>query len=315
MPGPAEDLRYRGRPAEGHPGGPQIVDDAFTIGLIGPAFLRVRPRPPVRSSTRPGRRRHRVGHQRDAVRAGLEDVLPWPVQRRCAGPVDRQLPEEQPRDKKGLRRRRQHRLRPSVWPRSCATPRRRGGRVLQHLGEEGRQGLLRRGEPGQGRFAGGGVLLGYYAEAAPFVQQLRDGGFTGTFASADGTKDPEFVKQAGQSAKDAILSCPCSPATGDFAKNYKGEVRPGRRHLQPEGYDLGTIMPGHRLGPITRGPAGLRPQLTRARAWRATTSGPTPGERPTPWSGSTRFSNHIRVRRARTRRFRSRARLCWIDVS
>ncbi len=38
---------------------------------------------------------------------------------------------------------------------------------------------------------------GYYAEAAPFVQQLKDGGFEGTFVSADGTKDPA-VRQAGR---------------------------------------------------------------------------------------------------------------------
>ena len=35
---------------------------------------------------------------------------------------------------------------------------------------------------------------GYYSEAAPLVQQLKDGGFEGTFVSADGTKDPQFVK-------------------------------------------------------------------------------------------------------------------------
>ena len=40
---------------------------------------------------------------------------------------------------------------------------------------------------------------GYYSEAAPLIQQLKDGGFTGTFVSADGTKDPEFVKQAWRS--------------------------------------------------------------------------------------------------------------------
>jgi len=94
---------------------------------------------------------------------------------------------------------------------------------------------------------------GYYAEAAPFVQQLRDGGFTGTFASADGTKDPEFVKQAGQSSKDAILSCPCSPATGDFAKNYKAKFGQDAGTYSLEGYDLGTIMlKGIDSGKITR---------------------------------------------------------------
>src|SRR6185312_9951835 len=61
---------------------------------------------------------------------------------------------------------------------------------------------------------------GYYAEAAPFVQQLRDGGVTAKFVSGDGTKDPEFVKQAGASAKDALLSCPCSPAPAAFADEY-----------------------------------------------------------------------------------------------
>jgi len=47
---------------------------------------------------------------------------------------------------------------------------------------------------------------GYYSEAAPFVQQLKDGGVEATFVSADGTKDPEFVKQAGESSKGSILS-------------------------------------------------------------------------------------------------------------
>jgi len=55
---------------------------------------------------------------------------------------------------------------------------------------------------------------------AEFVQQLRDAGFTGKFASADGTKDPEFVKQAGSSSKDAVLSCPCGPAGAAFSDEY-----------------------------------------------------------------------------------------------
>ena len=63
---------------------------------------------------------------------------------------------------------------------------------------------------------------GYYAEAAPFVQQLRDAGFTGRFVSADGTKDPEFVKQAGESSKDAVLSCPCGPASTPTAPRRLG---------------------------------------------------------------------------------------------
>ena len=66
----------------------------------------------------------------------------------------------------------------------------------------------------------GVFFSGYYAEAAPFAQQLKDGGFEGTFVSGDGTKDPAFVNQAGAAAKDALLSCPCGPATGSFAEEY-----------------------------------------------------------------------------------------------
>jgi branched-chain amino acid transport system substrate-binding protein len=94
---------------------------------------------------------------------------------------------------------------------------------------------------------------GYYAEAAPFVQQLRDGGFKGTFASADGTKDPEFVKQAGQASKDAVLSCPCSPAPAAFADEYKKKFNQDPGTYSTEGYDLGTILvKGIDSGAITR---------------------------------------------------------------
>lgn len=94
---------------------------------------------------------------------------------------------------------------------------------------------------------------GYYAEAAPFVQQLRDGGYEGTFASADGTKDPEFVKQAGDASKDAVLSCPCGPATGSFADEYTKKFNQEPGTYSSEGYDLGTILlKGIDSGAITR---------------------------------------------------------------
>jgi branched-chain amino acid transport system substrate-binding protein len=94
---------------------------------------------------------------------------------------------------------------------------------------------------------------GYYAEAAPFVQQLRDAGVKANFVSADGTKDPEFVKQAGEASKDAILSCPCGPATGDFAKQYTEKFGQAPGTYSTEGYDLGTIMlKGIDAGKITR---------------------------------------------------------------
>ena len=94
---------------------------------------------------------------------------------------------------------------------------------------------------------------GYYSEAAPFVQQLKDGGFEGTFVSADGTKDPQFVSQAGQASKDALLSCPCGPATGAFADEYKQKFNQEAGTYSAEGYDLGTILvKGIDSGAITR---------------------------------------------------------------
>ncbi|MCW2655702.1 MAG: amino acid/amide transporter substrate-binding protein family [Mycobacterium sp.] len=94
---------------------------------------------------------------------------------------------------------------------------------------------------------------GYYAEAAPFVQQLRDGGVTATFISGDGTKDPEFVKQAGQASKDALLSCPCGPASKTFADEYTNKFKQEPGTYSTEGYDLGTIMvKGIDSGALTR---------------------------------------------------------------
>jgi branched-chain amino acid transport system substrate-binding protein len=83
---------------------------------------------------------------------------------------------------------------------------------------------------------------GYYAEASPFVSQLRSAGVTATFVSGDGTNDPEFVKQAGSAAKGALLTCPCGPAPAAFAVAYKSlnSVAPGVYSV--EGYDLATIM-------------------------------------------------------------------------
>jgi len=83
---------------------------------------------------------------------------------------------------------------------------------------------------------------GYYAEAAPFVQQLRDGGVTAAFVSADGSNDPQFVSQAGSASKDAILSCPCGPAPDAYATEYQDFNGAAPGVYSTEGYDLTTIM-------------------------------------------------------------------------
>lgn len=83
---------------------------------------------------------------------------------------------------------------------------------------------------------------GYYAEAAPFVQGLRDGGVDIPFVSADGTNDPQFVEQAGAASEGSILSCPCGPAPEDFAATYEESAGQAPGVYSVEGYDLATIM-------------------------------------------------------------------------
>ncbi|TWE12614.1 branched-chain amino acid ABC transporter substrate-binding protein [Rudaeicoccus suwonensis] len=86
---------------------------------------------------------------------------------------------------------------------------------------------------------------GYYAEGAPFDQQLVQKGFKGVFIGPDGVKDPQFIKQAGNASTNAYFTCPCIP--GDlipsFATAYKmvsnGQA-PGTYSV--EGYDATTIM-------------------------------------------------------------------------
>ncbi|WP_309231138.1 branched-chain amino acid ABC transporter substrate-binding protein [Nocardia sp. SYP-A9097] len=94
---------------------------------------------------------------------------------------------------------------------------------------------------------------GYYAEASPFVQQLRSGGVTATFISDDGTKDVEFTKQAGDSSKGALLSCPCGPAPDKFATDYKAFSGYESGTYSTEGYDLTTIvLKGIAAGKVSR---------------------------------------------------------------
>ncbi len=84
---------------------------------------------------------------------------------------------------------------------------------------------------------------GYYAEGAPLASQLRSASVTAAFVSADGVNDPQFVKQAGDASKDAILSCPCGPSPEKFAADYKAannNAAPGVYSV--EAYDLTTIM-------------------------------------------------------------------------
>jgi branched-chain amino acid transport system substrate-binding protein len=86
---------------------------------------------------------------------------------------------------------------------------------------------------------------GYYAEGAPFDQQLVNKGFNGLFLGPDGTKDTAFVKQAGSAASNAYFVCPCVPGEliPSFAQAYSAAnsgAAPGAYSL--EGYDAATVL-------------------------------------------------------------------------
>ncbi|MFP5311532.1 MAG: branched-chain amino acid ABC transporter substrate-binding protein, partial [Actinomycetes bacterium] len=86
---------------------------------------------------------------------------------------------------------------------------------------------------------------GYYAEGAPFDQQLVSKGFTGTFVAPDGVKDDQFIKQAGDASNNAYFTCPCIPGEliPDFASAYKEiskGAEPGTYSI--EGYDAATVL-------------------------------------------------------------------------
>jgi branched-chain amino acid transport system substrate-binding protein len=99
---------------------------------------------------------------------------------------------------------------------------------------------------------------GYYAEAAPFDQQLFNKGFKGIFIGPDGVKDDQFIKQAGDASSNAYFTCPCIPGEliPSFEKAYKTafNAEPGTYSI--EGYDSATVL----LSGIDKGKT-TRPQL------------------------------------------------------
>jgi branched-chain amino acid transport system substrate-binding protein len=85
---------------------------------------------------------------------------------------------------------------------------------------------------------------GYYAEGAPFDQQLVQKGFTGTFIGPDGAKDDQFIKQAGSASSNAYFTCPCIPGEliPDFEKAYKTAFNQEPGTYSIEGYDATTVL-------------------------------------------------------------------------
>ncbi|MHA7984681.1 branched-chain amino acid ABC transporter substrate-binding protein [Rathayibacter sp. CAU 1779] len=85
---------------------------------------------------------------------------------------------------------------------------------------------------------------GYYAEGAPFDQQLVNKGYKGVFVGPDGVKDDQFIKLAGNASDNAYFTCPCIP--GELIKTFSDQYQaafnaaPGTYSI--EGYDSATIL-------------------------------------------------------------------------
>ena len=85
---------------------------------------------------------------------------------------------------------------------------------------------------------------GYYAEAAPFDQQLVSKGYKGGFIGPDGVKDDQFLKLAGSASNNAYFTCPCLPGEliPDFAAAYKSAFNAEPGTYSVEAYDAMTIL-------------------------------------------------------------------------
>ncbi len=86
------------------------------------------------------------------------------------------------------------------------------------------------------------LRTGSYSGAADLLHRLRDAGITSSFISAQGMVSPQFVTQAGDLAKDALLSCACAPDSDWFTQQYRNKFGRDPGAYSTEGYDLATIM-------------------------------------------------------------------------
>jgi branched-chain amino acid transport system substrate-binding protein len=85
---------------------------------------------------------------------------------------------------------------------------------------------------------------GYYAEAAPFDQQLVSKGYKGGFIGPDGVKDDQFLKLAGSASNNAYFTCPCLPGEliPQFESAYKSAFNAEPGTYSVEAYDAMTIL-------------------------------------------------------------------------
>jgi branched-chain amino acid transport system substrate-binding protein len=85
---------------------------------------------------------------------------------------------------------------------------------------------------------------GYYADGGPFLKALRSAGFKGVFMSDDGSKDPNFVKEAGTASNGAYFTCPCADPTkaASFFTAYKAAFNQDAGTYSAEAYDVANAI-------------------------------------------------------------------------
>ncbi|MGH3568810.1 MAG: branched-chain amino acid ABC transporter substrate-binding protein [Pseudonocardia sp.] len=86
---------------------------------------------------------------------------------------------------------------------------------------------------------------GYFDEAAPFTQQLRDAGVEARLVVPDGVKDPTYIQNAGADSTEGVyLTCPCLPGEvfPDFAAAYQARWNDTPQTYSAEAYDMTTVL-------------------------------------------------------------------------
>jgi len=102
---------------------------------------------------------------------------------------------------------------------------------------------------------------GYVAQAPLVLKQMRNKGLTAQFLSGDGSKEDKFISTAGKPvAEGTLFTCPCldpsvstDPAALDFSAKFKAEYGHTAPIYAAEGWDLAQIyIAAFKAGKTTR---------------------------------------------------------------
>lgn len=90
---------------------------------------------------------------------------------------------------------------------------------------------------------------GYESEAPLVLKQYRDKGGEGLFVGGDGDKGTGFLKEGGEDAEGAVLTCPCldpnasdAPEATEFAEAYRAEYNEDAGIYSSEAWDAANIL-------------------------------------------------------------------------